>query len=61
MIRKIRCVVWIELVDYPRPRCRSSSDGDCCWQNCPQLRDGEPVKSGRHCPLDRRFDDEEGR
>lgn len=32
--------------------CRASRDGDCYWEECPQNRDGEPVKSGRHCPLD---------
>lgn len=37
----------------PRPqgRCRSASDGDCDWPGCPQLRDGEPAKTGRACPL----------
>lgn len=34
-------------------------DGDCDWADCPQNRDGEPGKTGRHCPLDR-HDDEEG-
>lgn len=33
-------------------RCRAGSDGDCVWSACPQLRDGEPAASGRHCPLD---------
>ena len=32
--------------------CQSASDGDCDWPHCPQNRDGEPDKSGRHCPLD---------
>ena len=32
--------------------CRSARDGECNWRGCPQLRDGEPKKSGRHCPLD---------
>lgn len=32
--------------------CHSDSDGDCAWVNCPQARDGEPQKTGRHCPLD---------
>lgn len=32
--------------------CHSGTDGDCNWAKCPQLRDGEPVKSGRRCPLD---------
>lgn len=33
--------------------CRAGSDGDCSWDLCPQTRDGEPVATGRHCPLDR--------
>lgn len=33
-------------------RCQSNNDGDCDWNDCPQLRDGEPMKTGRHCPLD---------
>lgn len=32
--------------------CHSGRDGECSWERCPQLRDGEPVRSGRHCPLD---------
>ena len=32
--------------------CHADRDGDCSWSGCPQLRDGEPVKTGRHCPLD---------
>lgn len=32
--------------------CHSDSDGDCSWSRCPQNRDGEPARSGRHCPLD---------
>lgn len=39
-------------------RCHSNCDGDCEWKFCPQLRDGEPHKSGRHCPNDRRGDEE---
>jgi hypothetical protein len=37
--------------------CHAGSDGECSWKECPQLRDGEPDKSGRHCPLDVREDD----
>lgn len=33
-------------------RCRADCDDHCEWSECPQLRDGEPKKSGRHCPLD---------
>ena len=32
--------------------CRANRDGDCSWNGCPQTRDGEPKKSGRHCPRD---------
>jgi len=42
-------------VEEKKEHCRAAgrnSDGDCYWENCPQLRDGEPEKSGRHCPLD---------
>lgn len=31
--------------------CRSGQDGECNWSECPQARDGEPAKTGRHCPL----------
>jgi hypothetical protein len=34
------------------PHCHADSDGECTWDGCPQLRDGEPKKSGRHCPYD---------
>jgi hypothetical protein len=33
-------------------RCHSQKDGDCDWQFCPQNKEGEPQKTGRHCPLD---------
>lgn len=37
-----------------RPHCRASSDdGFCAWRRCPQVRDGEPGATGRHCPYDR--------
>jgi hypothetical protein len=32
--------------------CGASKDGECVKSWCPQIRDGEPVRSGRHCPLD---------
>lgn len=32
--------------------CHADRDGDCHSPNCPQLRDGEPARSGRHCSLD---------
>jgi hypothetical protein len=39
-------------------RCHASrGDGECSWSSCPQLRDDEPAKTDRHCPLDRDDDD----
>lgn len=32
--------------------CAAGKDGDCAHSQCPQLRDGEPKATGRHCPLD---------
>lgn len=34
------------------PACRAGRDGECNWAKCPQLRDGEPAGTGRHCPID---------
>ena len=34
-------------------RCQADDDGYCEWEECPQLRDGEPAATGRHCPLDK--------
>jgi protein gp37 len=36
---------WIEL-------CHAGRDGECSAASCPQLRDREPMRSGRHCPID---------
>ena len=33
-------------------KCRANKEGDCVYSKCPQLRDGEPVRSNRHCPID---------
>jgi hypothetical protein len=33
-------------------RCQADDDGMCEWLTCPQLRDGEPRRTGRHCPWD---------
>lgn len=38
--------------------CHADRDGECKWRRCPQLRDGEPEKSGRHCPIDVEKNDE---
>jgi hypothetical protein len=40
-----------------RDHCHADSDGDCHWEGCPQLKDGEPKKTSRPCPywiLDKR-------
>lgn len=31
--------------------CRAHDDGSCTWAFCPQIRDGEPNRSARPCPL----------
>lgn len=38
-------------------RCQADDDGECSYDGCPQIRDGEPTKSGRHCPRDAGADD----
>jgi hypothetical protein len=38
--------------------CHSGRDGECNWQQCPQLRDKEPATTGRHCPYDTNRDDD---
>jgi hypothetical protein len=38
--------------------CHADKDGDCSWEDCPQIQDDEPKKSGRHCPLDNIADDD---
>lgn len=42
----------------PELRCHAARDGECYWTVCPQIRDGEPSATGRHCPLDIHDDDE---
>ena len=39
-----------------RGHCMADNDGDCSWIGCPQTCDGEPKKSGRWCPRDRKPD-----
>lgn len=43
-----------EIVEEEKKYCQAGMDGDCFWKKCPQIRDGEPETSGRHCPLDTR-------
>jgi hypothetical protein len=40
------------------PRCRGDDEGQCAWRRCPQIRDGEPSATGRHCPYDTRAQEE---
>jgi len=60
MVRYTGCVPFVARerdleVHHDQPRtCAAGKDGDCIHGGCPQLRDGEPGKSGRHCPLDTR-------
>ncbi len=46
------------LSQHRMTRCQSDDDGYCDFSECPQLRDDEPKRSGRHCPLDQ--SEEEG-
>lgn len=38
-------------VEVRTTACRAGGDGECYWKRCPQLRDDEPERSGRDCPL----------
>lgn len=40
-------------------RCSAGKDGECFSEDCPQLLDGEPERSGRYCPLVGRDDVDE--
>ncbi|CNL06631.1 Uncharacterised protein [Yersinia frederiksenii] len=33
-------------------RCAAARDGECSHKDCPQIRDNEPMATGRHCPID---------
>jgi hypothetical protein len=43
----------------PLTRCAAGRDGECGHAQCPQLRDSEPAKSSRHCPLDNHNNEED--
>ncbi|CNI96182.1 hypothetical protein [Yersinia intermedia] len=43
--------------ENPLERCAAGRDGECHHKGCPQLRDNEPMATGRHCPIDN-WDDE---
>lgn len=52
-LRCWNCGTKVESTPTPEgAKCHSNKDGDCRWPSCPQLRDGEPWYSGRHCPID---------
>ncbi|MGE4866854.1 hypothetical protein, partial [Yersinia enterocolitica] len=38
--------------EKPLERCAAARDGECSHKDCPQLRDNEPMATGRHCPID---------
>ncbi|ELI8400327.1 TPA: hypothetical protein ACQWNA_003800 [Yersinia enterocolitica] len=38
--------------ENPLERCAAGRDGECHHKDCPQLRDNEPMATGRHCPID---------
>jgi hypothetical protein len=48
--KRKEAVQWI--ARQPLTHCAAAMDGDCSHAQCPQRRDGEPDKTGRHCPLD---------
>lgn len=65
LVDEARAVIRRSEPKQPIPRstprlvyCAASQDGECSHSKCPQLRDGEPMKSGRHCPLDQQQDDD---
>lgn len=43
----------------PVEHCHANRDGECDAPTCPQLRDGEPEATGRHCPIDTWHEDED--
>jgi len=45
---------WLEIKDIVQEEiyCHAGRDGDCVYPDCPQIKDNEPLTTGRHCPLD---------
>ncbi len=43
----------------PLTSCAADRDGECHHPDCPQIRDNEPDKSDRTCPLWRGYTDED--
>jgi len=56
-VKKLRRMTYDERKLLKLETCHAGKDGDCNWKDCPQNREGEPERTGRHCPYD--FDDEE--
>lgn len=38
--------------EKPLEHCAAARDGECSHKDCPQIRDNEPMATGRHCPID---------
>jgi hypothetical protein len=59
--RFVSCEPMLGPVDLQKylERCHADRDGDCCAERCPQIRDHEPEKTGRHCPIDTWPDDDD--
>ncbi|HDG5313247.1 TPA: hypothetical protein PCI30_000826 [Klebsiella pneumoniae] len=52
-VEEMRLANAIQVQDAPPEYCAAAKDGECCHPRCPQIHDGEPAFSGRHCPLDK--------
>jgi len=48
VVSKVRALV----EQVPLTTCQADCDGNCSHAKCPQHADGEPIATGRHCPLD---------
>lgn len=52
LIQSVGSYKWVVSGLAPLTICAAGRDGECGHAQCPQLRDGEPRATGRHCPLD---------
>lgn len=59
LVEEVRMANATQVQDAPLEHCAAGKDGECYHRKCPQIRDNEPEKSGRHCPLDNRSDEDE--
>lgn len=55
---RLICKTWDGALTGELLRCAAHKDGDCTDARCPQNRDGEPMNTGRHCPLDTQDEDD---